>query len=63
MGIVDQLPFPSGPLIFLKFKPLLLLFDKILLDLEKILSLLLERAIFSGERPEALLSLVLEDSE
>ena len=63
MGIVDQLPFPSGPLIFLKFKSLLLLFDKILLDLEEILSLLLERAIFSREGPEALLSLVLEDSE
>jgi hypothetical protein len=41
----------------------LLLFDKVLFDLDKILSLLLERAIFSREGPEALLSLVLEDSE
>ena len=63
MGIVDQLALPPGPLIFLKFKSLLLLFNKVLLDLEEILSLLLERAIFSGEGPEALLSLVLEDSE
>ena len=42
---------------------LLFFFNKVLLDLDEIFSLLLERAILRREGLEAFLSLTLEDSE